>query len=232
MPFPFLIALALSSESGLDKRCKLCKNISASFAVGLKTTDTIEFTGESKGWSMDNEKFYGKYKMTGARFEEILESLCGLAEGSDSKVDGRNVPSSFSLGFGAGDAAMAAPKDISCLEELEKLEDGLEEWWKSKDGSKDEKDYGDLEQALCFEAEKLCCPPSTYGPECTSCPIVEGELCSGRGTCNGDGSRGGTGKCKCKKGFSSTSGCSVCKGGLTLVPGLGRTAKCIKGDEL
>lgn len=55
---------------------------------------------------MDNEKFYGKYKMTGARFEEILESLCGLAEGSDSKVDGRNVPSSFSLGFGAGDAAM------------------------------------------------------------------------------------------------------------------------------
>lgn len=52
MPFPFLMVLALSSESGLDKRCKLCKNISASFAVGLKTTDTIEFTGESKGWSV------------------------------------------------------------------------------------------------------------------------------------------------------------------------------------
>ena len=52
-----------------------------------------------------------------------------------------------------------------------------------------------------------------------------------KGTCNGSGSRGGTGKCKCKKGFLAKSACMVCKDGLMLVPGVGRTAKCVKNND-
>ena len=124
----------------------------------------------------------------------------------------------------------ATPKDLKCLEELENLEEELEAWWKSKAGAKGPKDYGDLEQALCFESgQGQCCPPGHWGPRCAQCPdMIEGAgVCSGRGSCNGDGSRGGTGKCKCKKGFLAASACNVCKDGLTLVPGVGRAAKCV-----
>ena len=56
---------------------------------------------------MDNEKFYGKYKMTEARFSEILESLCGDSEAAEGEgAPNGNMGASFSLGFGAGDAAV------------------------------------------------------------------------------------------------------------------------------
>lgn len=45
------------------------------FVRRLQETDTIEFTGESKGWTLDNEKFYGRYKMTEARLSEIVDGI-------------------------------------------------------------------------------------------------------------------------------------------------------------
>ena len=41
-----------SGADVLGQRCQACKSIAAAFAVGLQSTNTIEFTGESKGWSV------------------------------------------------------------------------------------------------------------------------------------------------------------------------------------
>eukprot|EP00041_Stephanoeca_diplocostata_P018424 m.385584 g.385584 ORF g.385584 m.385584 type:complete len:617 (-) comp21010_c0_seq1:1493-3343(-) len=61
-------------------KCNVCKKITAAFHRGYKDTDNIHFTGESKGWTLDNEKFLGKYKMGEARLVEILEHACGQSD--------------------------------------------------------------------------------------------------------------------------------------------------------
>eukprot|EP01147_Barroeca_monosierra_P003829 gene3829-6339_t len=58
--------------------CTTCNRIVDDFFHGLeKTSESIEFTGESKGWTADNEKFLGKYAMTEARMTVALEGVCG-----------------------------------------------------------------------------------------------------------------------------------------------------------
>lgn len=61
-------------------KCTTCKKITAAFYKGYSDTDNIHFTGESKGWTLDNEKFLGKYKMGEARLVEILEHACGNSD--------------------------------------------------------------------------------------------------------------------------------------------------------
>jgi len=213
-------ATAAEAAIPMATRCAVCKNITRNVHLGITKTDTIEFTGGSEGWTLDNEKFMGRYKMTEARFSEILEGVCNDTDPNAA------VPESFSLGITSGDRAVATPKDAKCLQELEVLEDMLEEWWK---GTQESGDYSNLEQHLCFDEGKLCCPPGTWGKTCEACPGAAGSgVCGGNGSCNGESSRGGTGKCKCRKGFARPT-CATCKPGHQLVKGTGKKKdKCVK----
>eukprot|EP00056_Hartaetosiga_gracilis_P011503 m.175175 g.175175 ORF g.175175 m.175175 type:complete len:516 (+) comp13511_c0_seq2:100-1647(+) len=70
--------LMSSAEKKLNEKCKNCKKIVEEFFDGIEKTETdIEFTGKSKGWSKDNEKFLGKYSMGEARMAAALENVCG-----------------------------------------------------------------------------------------------------------------------------------------------------------
>eukprot|EP00037_Helgoeca_nana_P024988 m.268598 g.268598 ORF g.268598 m.268598 type:complete len:150 (+) comp26811_c0_seq9:100-549(+) len=82
-----LVVAASSSKSSDDatrKKCDTCQAIARMFSTKYAETDTIHFRGESKGWSLDNEKFLGRYKMGEARLAEIAEGLCSK---SDSKCN-------------------------------------------------------------------------------------------------------------------------------------------------
>lgn len=55
-----------------------------------------------------------------------------------------------------------------------------------------------------------CCPPGHFGSQCSPCPGQENEnICSGRGQCDGDGTKQGLGKCKCNTGFAGNN-CAEC----------------------
>ncbi|EGD76457.1 hypothetical protein PTSG_07576 [Salpingoeca rosetta] len=68
----------LSSATEKAKhKCTTCRRIVDDFFNGLeKTENDIEFRGESKGWTKDNEKFLGKYAMNEARMTVALEGVC------------------------------------------------------------------------------------------------------------------------------------------------------------
>ncbi|ELU11890.1 hypothetical protein CAPTEDRAFT_152135 [Capitella teleta] len=89
---------------------------------------------------------------------------------------------------------------------VEENEELIEQWWfkvfaKSVDTP--------LAQWLCERRLKHCCPKGTYGAECKDCTGGKDEPCSGHGSCDGDGTRGGSGKCKCSFGYAGDV-CSVC----------------------
>lgn len=75
----------------------------------------------------------------------------------------------------------------------------LEEWFTHK-----QEESADLQQWLCVEQLKVCCPAGHYGPECKPC-----SDCRGNGKCKGDGTRKGNGKCNCDAGYSGED-CSQC----------------------
>eukprot|EP00049_Salpingoeca_infusionum_P003009 m.62242 g.62242 ORF g.62242 m.62242 type:complete len:536 (+) comp11901_c0_seq1:259-1866(+) len=65
------------SASDAKSKCDQCHKIVDKFLEGVaKTSTDIEFTGESKGWSKDNEKFLGKYSMNEAQLVEVIEGVC------------------------------------------------------------------------------------------------------------------------------------------------------------
>eukprot|EP00040_Diaphanoeca_grandis_P019928 m.105572 g.105572 ORF g.105572 m.105572 type:complete len:577 (-) comp27660_c0_seq1:85-1815(-) len=172
-----------AAEKRKNEKCETCHKITTAFYEGYENTDTIEFTGESKGWSMDNEKFLGKYKMGEARLVEILENVC-------------------------------AKKDESCHDLLGNLEEDIEEWFGEREN--EDHDFNGLDEHLCVRKAKLCCTPNAFGPTCSKCKgVIKTKTenvfapCSGHGACNGDGTRGGTGRCKCEAGWGSKS-CNKC----------------------
>lgn len=68
-----------------------------------------------------------------------------------------------------------------------------------------------LRKWLCEDKLKVCCPGGHYGPLCTPCSQLgsNGQLCSGRGKCKGDGTRKGNGACQCDRGYSGKT-CDKC----------------------
>lgn len=62
---------------------------------------------------------------------------------------------------------------------------------------------------MCSDRHQLCCPPGHYGKKCKACPGGPGSVCSGHGTCVGDGLRSGTGRCKCNVTRNGTA-CADC----------------------
>jgi hypothetical protein len=90
---------------------------------------------------------------------------------------------------------------------LEKEEDNLFDWFKNKQNRIE----NELLEEFCTNQAKLCCAKGHFGPKCQACPRQNdaAEICSGRGSCHGDGTRGGDGLCKCNYGYTSEL-CNQC----------------------
>eukprot|EP00794_Sanderia_malayensis_P005917 gene5917-6603_t len=98
-------------------------------------------------------------------------------------------------------------KESTCHAMIEEYESDIYEWWEKKTSEQPK-----LEDFLCIERFKVCCPNNTFGPKCKDCPGGKDKLCSGHGTCSGSGTRSGSGKCECDAGYEGDL-CDSCKEG-------------------
>ncbi|XP_064422389.1 protein disulfide isomerase Creld1 isoform X2 [Latimeria chalumnae] len=96
---------------------------------------------------------------------------------------------------------------FECNKMVEQHEEQLERWWFNK-----QREHPDLLQWLCIDTIKVCCPPGTFGPDCTECTGGSEQPCSGKGTCDGDGTRSGTGLCNCNASYGGPL-CTECAEG-------------------
>ncbi|XP_046554022.1 protein disulfide isomerase Creld2-like isoform X1 [Haliotis rubra] len=96
-----------------------------------------------------------------------------------------------------------------CHSMLEEYEDRIEAFWFKEFAKKDNYDF---HQWLCIDNIKACCPENTFGPECKPCPGDPNRPCSGTGYCDGEGTRGGSGDCRCHSGYLGDM-CNECADG-------------------
>uniref|UniRef100_A0A0K0CZ09 EGF-like domain-containing protein n=1 Tax=Angiostrongylus cantonensis TaxID=6313 RepID=A0A0K0CZ09_ANGCA len=91
-----------------------------------------------------------------------------------------------------------------CAHLVEEYEEILEEYYYKHQSS-------NMTAWLCESRLEVCCPDGHYGKDCTKCPGLElsGSVCFAHGSCHGDGSRSGTGACKCDHGYSGNM-CRKC----------------------
>ncbi|KAI4887838.1 hypothetical protein NFI96_026531 [Prochilodus magdalenae] len=85
---------------------------------------------------------------------------------------------------------------FECNHMVEEHEEHFEIWW-----FKRKTNHPDLHKWFCIETIKVCCPKGTFGPDCNSCIGGAERPCHGNGRCDGDGTRGGNGKCSCNSGY-------------------------------
>lgn len=93
-----------------------------------------------------------------------------------------------------------------CHHMLEEHEELVEEFW-FKSGL--EKRREAFFNYFCIDNVKACCPNNTYGPNCKECTGGTEKPCKGNGVCDGDGTREGSGKCRCHHGYQGVL-CDEC----------------------
>lgn len=87
-----------------------------------------------------------------------------------------------------------------CLAVAETSETDIEEWW-IKQRNKNVRLY----DYLCISRLKVCCPKNNFGPNCQACK----SNCNEHGTCDGAGTRSGSGNCNCDLGYEGED-CDKC----------------------
>lgn len=113
--------------------------------------------------------------------------------------------------------------DQNCFALLEDAEEYIESWWA---GAKFSPDAEQLRTKLCITDLKACCQVGHFGPKCTECPGGAVNPCSGKGFCDGEKSRSGTGKCNCQVGYTGEA-CEACTTGYSLT----ESGQCVDIDE-
>lgn len=84
------------------------------------------------------------------------------------------------------------------------IEQDLSDFW-SQHLRTGKSNIDDIEHLMCVENLKHCCPWNSFGRECTSCPMC----LVNKGHCDGNGTRTGSGLCRCKPGYSGVT-CDKC----------------------
>ena len=95
--------------------------------------------------------------------------------------------------------------ESECHELLEKYEEELFDWYKNKQ----DRIETEFLPEFCLKKALMCCQNGTYGAICKLCPRDNGLVCAGRGECDGEGTRGGSGKCNCNSGYTGVV-CEKC----------------------
>jgi hypothetical protein len=184
----FLLLLPFGASVNLPakERCFQCKFLVETFKIGMDLTKKAHFAGGNTDWE---ERKLGKFATSETRFIEVLESTCKkelLTESTEYEFI----------------------KDIKhkCHTLVEKHEELLEDWFLHK-----QEKESDLMNYFCLSELRSCCPSGHFGVACEPCPAVSKNLspCFGRGQCDGEGIRDGTGKCKCDHGYVGSM-CSNC----------------------
>ncbi|KRX93586.1 Cysteine-rich with EGF-like domain protein 2 [Trichinella pseudospiralis] len=156
-------------------RCDTCRFLARSFEKGFNDTNKSHFEGGNTAWENEN---LGKYSTSETRFIEIMELICSKKSKhvkEESKI--KNLES-------------------KCHAMAEEYEETLETWYYHN-----RKEYPDLFDWFCIKTVKVCCPDNTFGASCAPCPGDPKRPCFGNGICEGSGSRFGSGKCKCHRGY-------------------------------
>ena len=136
-----------------QQKCTYCKFIASNFLKGIHRTSTGEFSTGSKGWTLDNEKFMGKFTLVESRFEEIMNGVCNITYKNYEAWAGP-------LG------SLMQKRDPKCLMRVEDMEDVLTAWWIKKHKKIIEKktrrlkgtvSFSDLHSHLCHDTMMHCC---------------------------------------------------------------------------
>ncbi|VDN81660.1 unnamed protein product [Brugia pahangi] len=182
----WLIFMVTLGFAAYTDKCKYCSLVVETFKAGLKKTENQHFAGGNTDWE---EKKLGKFAKSEVRLVEIMEYLCKMKYLDDSN-------------------AFRDVKDIEfkCQQLVEEHEENIENWYFHKQLSNP-----DFLKWFCYEKLRLCCNAGHFGADCKPCPGVDKGLpvCSGHGSCQGDGSREGSGKCRCDIGYVGFM-CSNC----------------------
>ncbi|GMT23685.1 hypothetical protein PFISCL1PPCAC_14982 [Pristionchus fissidentatus] len=200
-----LVLAAVNCKQVKNEKCKSCAFLVDTFNAGLEKTSNKHFAGGDTAWE---EKNLGKYKTSETRLVEVMEGACKKRTlDNTDKYNG------------------VKELEFKCSALFEDNEEPVEEWYKSQQDL-------DLFSHLCVDNLKLCCPNGRFGKECASCPGLDkgSEVCFGHGECNGDGSREGTGKCKCSDGYSGHA-CQHCAPNYFHTKKTETEIECTKCDE-
>ena len=98
-------------------------------------------------------------------------------------------------------------KDSACHAMVEEHEEEIEHFWFKK-----QNELSELENHLCINVATVCCASGQFSKTCEDCPGGTTNPCFGRGKCDGNGTRGGTGKCNCDSKYSGEL-CDECNEG-------------------
>ncbi|UMM29389.1 hypothetical protein L5515_011773 [Caenorhabditis briggsae] len=174
------VSIVMSSQKEVvikNEKCRTCNFLVSTFDEGLKKTARHHFAGGDTAWE---EKNLGKYKTSETRLIEVLEGVC-------KKSSLPNIDKFTGI----------SELEFKCASQLEKHEETIEEYYYNQQ-------QNNMSIWLCVEELKLCCPGGHFGKNCEECPgLKEGaDACFGKGACHGDGSRDGSGKCKCEAGYT------------------------------
>ncbi|KRY21800.1 ATP-dependent RNA helicase SUPV3L1, mitochondrial, partial [Trichinella patagoniensis] len=197
-PIDVLLVVDLASRATdvpHGDRCDTCRFLARSFEkvhphsqqcciksdnIGFNDTNKSHFEGGNTAWENEN---LGKYSTSETRFIEIMELICSK-KSKDVKEESKikNLES-------------------KCHAMAEEHEETLETWYYHN-----QKKYPDLFDWFCIRTVKVCCPDNTFGASCAPCPGDPKRPCFGNGICEvmnntGSGSRFGSGKCKCHRGY-------------------------------
>lgn len=107
-----------------------------------------------------------------------------------------------------------------CLSMAENAESHIEDWW-----FKQRKDNVRLHDFLCISRLKHCCPEGYYGQNCQKC-----AECNNHGSCDGSGTRQGTGACICDQGYTGRE-CDECTSGYFKIAISDLASACLRCDS-
>ncbi|KAK5978652.1 Latent transforming growth factor beta binding protein 4 [Trichostrongylus colubriformis] len=173
---------AVAINYNKNDKCGYCHFLVATFEAGLRRTARHHFAGGDTAWE---ERKLGKYATSETRFIETMEDICRKSALKDS--------STFNV---------LADLEVKCSFLVEENEEAIEEYYYKHQSS-------NMTTWLCESRLELCCPEGHYGKNCAKCPGLDksGLVCYGHGKCDGEGSRTGSGKCKCDDGYAG----NVCR---------------------
>lgn len=179
-----LLLCRIASTVKSDGKCNACQFLVKSFKQGLRETEKLNLGGGDTAWE---EKQGFKYGKSETRFVEVIDYTCRVNGKKAESIEDNMFPSLLT----------DKDADHACHALLEEHEESVENWFFHKQQSNP-----DLYKWLCIDTLKKCCPSGSYGKECVQCEKHDTyDVCSGRGKCDGDGTRSGDGKCACDKGY-------------------------------